>query len=63
MTNYQKAKNALKEIADLAKRKKPLDKPAARQVINDCADMICKDLMLTEHQRNLLSDYACKLHP
>lgn len=63
MTQYQTAKQALKGAAHYAKRRHQTDKPAIRQVINDTADFLCKDYNLSEYQRDLLSNYACKLHP
>jgi hypothetical protein len=63
MKNYQQAKQKLKEIAKIAKKEKPTDKPYIRQSINDSSYFIGKDLQLTEYQKDLLSNYACKLHP
>jgi hypothetical protein len=63
MTNYQQAKQQLKEIAKIAKQEKPTDKPYIRQSINDSSYFIGKELHLTEYQKDLLSNYACKLHP
>jgi len=63
MTNYQLAKSTLKSISLDAKSTFRNDLPAIRQTINDSADSICKGLNLSEHERNLLSNYACKLHP
>lgn len=62
-TNYQQAKNELKEAARQAKNYYTSDKPAIRQIINDTADSICKSMNLSEYQRDLLSNYACTLHP
>lgn len=62
-TIYQQAKQSLKETAKQAKIDYPTDKPAVRQIINDTADSLCKDLRLSEYQRNLLANYSCKLHP
>lgn len=39
------------------------DRPMVRQIINDTTDSICRDLNLSEYERNLLADYSCKLHP
>lgn len=63
MTNYQQAKQQLKEIATTARQSFKNDKPAQRQAINDSADMICRELNLSEANRNRLAEYACKLHP
>jgi len=62
-TKYQQAKNALKLASIQDKKHFKDDKPAVRQSINDFCDHLSKDLNLTEYQRNLLSNYACKLHP
>ena len=62
-TEYQRAKSALKFEADTVKVAYPTDKPAIRMIINDTADIICKDLRLSEYYRDLLENYACKLHP
>jgi hypothetical protein len=63
MTNYQSAKNELKSISQDAKKEFKNDKPAQRMIINDTADALCKNLNLSDYNRNLLSNYACKLHP
>lgn len=63
MTSYQNAKSNLKAVSQDAKAQHRNDKPAIRQTINDYVDYLCKDLNLSEYQRNLLSNYACKLHP
>lgn len=63
MTTYKTAKESLKEIAKEVKQSYKNDKPLIRMVINDEIDNLSKDLNLTEYQRNLLSNYACKLHP
>jgi len=60
---YQTAKESLKETAKEVKQNFKTDKPLIRMTINDTVDSLCKDLNLSEHQRNLLSNYACKLHP
>jgi len=62
-STYQDAKSRLKDAARQAKNYYINDKPAIRQTINDTADMLCKDLQLSEYQRNLLANYACTLHP
>jgi hypothetical protein len=62
-SNYQTAKSMLRSHAEYVKVQFRNDKPAIRQSINDYTDSICKDYNLTEYQRNLLANYACKLHP
>jgi len=63
MTNYQTVKTMLRAHAEYVSVQFRGDKPAIRQSINDYADMICKDFGLSDYQRNLLSNYACTLHP
>lgn len=63
MTNYQTAKRSLKTVSIEAKQAYKSDKPMIRQTINDYSDYLCKSLQLSEYQRNLLSNYACTLHP
>ncbi len=60
---YQQAKKALKLASDQDKKHFKNDKPAIRQSINDFCDYLSKDLNLSEYHRNLLANYACKLHP
>ena len=60
---YQQAKNALKNVADESKKTYGTDKPAIRMYINDFADHLIRELNLSDYQRDLLSNYACKLHP
>ncbi len=60
--SYKSAKERLKETAKEIKKQFPNDKPMINMVINDMVDSLSKDLNLTEYQRNLLSNYACKLH-
>ena len=62
-TNYQLAKSELKEISVEAKKNFPTDKPMVRQIINDSINYIASDNNLSETQRDLLCNYACKLHP
>lgn len=62
-TDYQVAKDTLKDMADYAKEIYYNDKPAIRESINDGMDAICRDLNLSDHKRDLLANYACKLHP
>lgn len=52
MTPYQQAKELYKT-----------DKPAIRQEINEHVYFLAWNLNLSEHEKNLLSNYACKLHP
>ena len=62
-TTYQQVKADLKEIADTAKIEHKNDLPAIRMIINDSADMLCKVYLFSDYYRNLLSNYACFLHP
>ena len=62
-TDYKKAKNYLCEVAKDIKEKYKTDKPAQRMYINDCADYLIKFYQFSEYKSNLLSLYACKLHP
>lgn len=59
---YKTAKVLLKEEAKNAKNNYPNDKPAIRQIINDTADWLSKDLKLSDYQRDLLANYSCNLH-
>ena len=63
MNNYQVTKTKLRSHAEYVKVLYKGDKPAIRQSINDYTDMISKEYDLSEYQRNLLSNYACTLHP
>ena len=63
ISKYQQAKQTLKTISIEAKQNTPADKPLIRMIINDWVDHLSRDYSLTEHQRNLLSNCACKLHP
>ena len=63
ISNYQIAKQTLKTISFEAKAQFRNDKPMIRQIINDTTDSISRDLNLSDYQRDLLSNYACKLHP
>jgi hypothetical protein len=63
MTNYQIAKSTLKTVSLDAKQQHKDDKPLVRMIINDTADSVSRDLNLSDHERNLLANYACKLHP
>lgn len=62
-TTYQQVKADLKEIAYTAKMEHKNDLPAIRMIINDSVDMLCKVYQFTDYYRNLLSNYACFLHP
>ena len=62
-TDYQSAKAFLKLTAKTAKSEYKTDKPAQRIIINDTVDFLCKNYQFSEYKRNLLSLYACKLHP
>ena len=62
-TDYQSAKDFLKVTAKTAKSEYKNDKPAQRMIINDTVDFLCKNYQFTEYKRDLLSLYACKLHP
>lgn len=63
MTNYQTAKSMLRAHAEYVKVQYRGDKPAIRQSINDYTDSISRDYDLSDYQRDLLSNYACTLHP
>jgi hypothetical protein len=63
VTQYQIAKSSIKMVSLDAKCEFRGDKPAIQMIINDTVNSICKDLLLTNYQRNLLSNYACTLHP
>lgn len=60
---YQTAKIELKQTAIEAKKQFKSDLPKIRQIINDECDSLCKTFHLSEWQGNLLSNYACQLHP
>jgi hypothetical protein len=63
ISKYKQAKQMLKNIANEYKEIFKNDKPAMRQLINDSVDAYSSWFNLSEHQTNLLSNYACKLHP
>lgn len=63
VSNYQQAKTSLKRVSIRLKENYPTDKLTIRQCIKDFANYLCKSYSLSEYQRNLLSGYACKLHP
>ena len=62
-SNYQVARMELIRTSKRAKRIYAHDKPAVRQIINDRVDSLSREYNLTEHKRDLLANYACKLHP
>ena len=62
-SNYQIAKQALKNASIEYKRFIKNDKPLIRMNINNDTDYLIKDLNLSDYQSDLLSKYACKLHP
>ena len=61
VSNYQIAKNELKIVSDEAKKVWKDDKPLIRMIINDEVNDLSYNL--SDYQTNLLSSYACKLHP
>ncbi len=63
MTKYQFTKVSLKIFAKQAKETWKNDKPLIRMLINDEVDSLSKENNLSEYERGLLSNYACKLHP
>ena len=63
VSKYQIAKQALKNASIEYKRFIKNDKPLIRMNINDATDCFIKDLNLSDYQSDLLSKYACKLHP
>jgi hypothetical protein len=63
VSNYQTAKALLKERASFMKKAHSNDKPLQREVINNHLDFLCINYQFSDYQRNLLSNYACKLHP
>ena len=60
---YKQAKEELKQFAVAAKKNYKNDKPLIRMIINDSIDVIVSNYDLSEYQRSLLCNYACKLHP
>jgi hypothetical protein len=62
-SNYQQTKKLLKNISDDVKLNHPTDKPLIRQTINDSAYSLSKYFNLSKRERDLLNNYACKLHP
>jgi hypothetical protein len=62
-TQYQEAKNDLKNISIAAKNNFVNDKPAIRMHINDSINWVSDNYGLTDHKNSLLHDYACILHP
>jgi hypothetical protein len=63
MTTYQQAKNKLISHAEWVKVRYSDDKPAIMESINEYTHMLTKDFDLPEWQKNLLHNYAAKLHP
>jgi len=63
MTNYKIAKDKTRSHAEYVKVQFRGDLPEIRQNINDYADSIGRDYDLNDYQKNLLSNYVCKLHP
>lgn len=63
ISKYQQAKISLKNVSIRLKENYSTDKPLIRQGINDFANYLFRDYNLSDYQRNLLSNYACSLHP
>ena len=63
MTNYKNSKQELKDVANLMKEIHPTDKPLVRMCINDEVFHLSQLYNLSEREINLLSEYACSLHP
>lgn len=63
ISKYQQAKKHLKNIKESISDEYKEDKPLIRTVINDTVYNLSREYNLTEYQRDLLSNYACKLHP
>lgn len=63
MTTYQKLKAILKETAEEVRVRYKNDKPAQRMAINDTCDELIRSSSLSENKCELLTRYACKLHP
>ena len=63
LSNYQRAKKNLKEVSQMAKSQCEGDKPRIRMIINDTVHFYSSEYSLSEHEINLLSNYACTLHP
>jgi len=63
ISKYQQVKILLKIGAKQFKERYTTDKPMIRQLINDEVDYYSKSFDFSEYQRNLLSNYACSLHP
>ncbi len=63
MTDYQRAKNSLKQTADMAKSQFNNDKAMIRQIINDSIDFLVDEFKLNDNKKNMLCNYACTLHP
>jgi ribosomal protein L31E len=63
VSNYQNAKKELKKVSDFVKKQYPKDKPLIRQSINDKSYFLGSEFMLSPYEIDLLSNYACTLHP
>ena len=63
MTNYQKCKLYLKEAAADLKEKYKDDYPLIRMCLNNELDQLSRNTNLSEHKKELLTRYVCKLHP
>jgi len=63
LSNYQKAKRNLKEVSQIAKSQCEGDKPRIRMIINDTVHFCSLEYNLSDYERDLLSNYACTLHP
>jgi len=73
-STYNNAKQCLISVAKEAKRLNKKDKPMVRQIINDQADEMHKQIVfwamkgsysesMAKQYKNWLSQLACKLHP
>ena len=63
VTQYQQAKEELKNISEWAKSHFIGDKPAVRQVINDNTHSLAFEYALSDKKQDMLHNYACTLHP
>lgn len=63
MTNYKQAKDILRSHAEWVKNLYRGDLPAIKQAINDYADMLSKDYLLSDRENIWFFNYAAKLHP
>ena len=73
-TIYNNAKQCLVSVAKEAKRLNKKDKPMVRQIINDQADQMERQIdfwamkgsyseAMSKQYKNWISQLACKLHP